>query len=353
MVIYLKLQLYFYSFVFILYKLRDLESSVVDEKTIKINKRSRFRVFRGIGLTLAFCSLLNFSNCFFEQYEKRGDLYVPHGFELKYEEMSKANQLLDHFPEKLKGAERIDKYLVKDADYVLVHVRQRHFREGFNEAEINKMILVQENIEKILFELIERKVLGDSSSLFKIYNEGVGENSMRQYDSNIQEMICLGKILNAKDNDKLSGNLREGLKERFNELIRYFAFCQSSNAVLRLYNQGLVEVLMTENPQTEEIYSKLREQWIKTGKFPKKGKRILVEDREDYLLRIISKETYLLSIVVLGGTHAFGGRKSFGDIYSLRERRSYKDNLFYWNNNPKNKDSKFSLIEITPKRLEN
>ena len=72
----------------------------------------------------------------------------------------------------------------------------------------------------------------------------------------------------------------------------------------------------------------------------------ITDDREDELLRIVSKQEKPLVITVYGGSHTWGGHKSLGQDYSLKGRKTTRDNLAEWNT--KNPDKKFSLIEITP-----
>ena len=86
-------------------------------------------------LAASLCSLTFFSGCQsiqpisneMEIVKKAKNISAPRYFNL--EEAVGANSLLINFPDEIPGAKSIEKYLVPEAKYCMVHIRQYHTGE--------------------------------------------------------------------------------------------------------------------------------------------------------------------------------------------------------------------------------
>jgi len=205
----------------------------------------------------------------------------------------------DRFPEKIPGATEVKKYPVQCAKHCLVHIRQLHYSSHvLNDSRaLRKIELHQKEIYKILDYLRERGI-ADS-----VYLEGVTPNSYEEFNSLDPEVYYvtapLSMVLEGKFNPKLED--------------------------YEAYIRGWKEL-----EETDEV-----------------GVNCL-DDREDSILRSVHNNPDYFSLVVFGGLHAWGGKKSCGESYPIMGRKSFRDNIYEWNNaNPKDK---ISLIEVTPNR---
>jgi len=108
----------------------------------------------------------------------------------------------------------------------------------------------------------------------------------------------------------------------------------------KLFVEGKINIKGTELLNDNELAKIIR------YLTKRKAGREALDDREDSVLELIVKNKDTRAVVVFGAKHAWGGKQSFGDVYSLEGRESYKDNIYEWN--LKNPDKKFSLIEVIP-----
>lgn len=141
------------------------------------------------------------------------------------------------------------------------------------------------------------------------------------------------------DDERAVEKYLEVLEKKYREVLR------NEEAVDRLAKEGKISYLPAD---TKELMDKaylamIKELWA--GETEETIK-IIMDDREEGLLDIVSKTKNPLAISVYGGNHAFGGEDSCGKGYSLGNRRSLIDNIAKWNK--KHPNQKFSLIEITP-----
>ncbi|MDD5191506.1 MAG: hypothetical protein PHH54_02550 [Candidatus Nanoarchaeia archaeon] len=288
------------------------------------------------------------------QMIKRDNIVIPISFSL--EEAVGANKLLLDFPNTIPGAESVDKYLIPDAKYCFVHVRQAHLNGNpkYTKKEHLEWIeKVQNNIYDILSSMIKNQ------GVKEIYDEGLpiffqnGENLYAKihYRLNNTEIDpnfikdAPSKIFDLNEIKKENLVFYEGYLE-FEEKMKY-------NAINRLASEGKIKILAAENYDLLKKADAMDKKTKGFGfyrKFFEKEKlaNCILEDREDYFLKTAGEQKNPLIVVVYGGRHAFGGKGSCSGSYDNRD--SIKDNIGEWN--LKNPENKFSLIEITPYGLD-
>lgn len=74
--------------------------------------------------------------------------------------------------------------------------------------------------------------------------------------------------------------------------------------------------------------------------------RTQMERIEDSFLKQAAQQPDTAKVLSFGALHAFGGKQSCGERYSLEGRISTKDNIHEWNS--AHPEMKYSLIEVTP-----
>jgi len=328
--------------------------------------------------------------------KKTPNVSAPRGFDLE-DVTSDANRKLIEFPNEIPGAKSVEKYVVPEAKYTLVHVRQAHLvseehKEIVGENK-DKIEAVQEDIYKILLHL------ADNHGLKQVYEEAVSketapvENVMANLDKTISKIDINSEKLereekklqlkykkhqlkndiglafeaeekypnNPKEFNEYIQRRKEEIKEEITQLeseilkpldqrdvSQRIREKNKYSATFRLSAEGKIEIVAAEDAMTNILASKLLDEHLK--KKTKLISELILDDREDILLEIISKQDSSLAVSVYGGAHAWGGYESCGEDYHMRGRRSYKDNITEWNK--KNPDKKFSLIEVVPESYE-
>ena len=247
--------------------------------------------------------------------------------------LTEANQILRDFPNSIPGAVKISKHPTPDAKYCLVHIRQVHHlnstnfkklfkKEGITDPkEIRDRLTetyyyineVQENIYHIL------NFLANNGISNEVYAEGITQEP-------VEGSLAVIYTTHRKDIANILWNIKE----------LDFRYVTGAEILL-----GLEKVIKVKPAETFELniaalkattYEELRD---------------LHEKREDIVLELVSKQENPLAVMVYGGRHAWGGKKSSSVYYFLNDRKSSRDNIAEWNKN--NPNEKFSLIEILPK----
>lgn len=312
--------------------------------------RRNFLKFGGLaGLVLLGCQSIPFK---MQMIKKEGtNVVAPRYFNL--DEVEECNKLLMNFPNKIRGAKSIDKYLTPGAKYCMMHIRQSHLIENPSKAEFKEIEEVQENIYFILSNIVQKY------NVEKIYDEGLTEsfapiknlcanisyriNRLNESrDSNTNKMIFLDKISLGK------------FKEESPALYNNYLFFQKNikyDAIYKLASEiNNLEIVAADDAKALEKANYMYDRLKRFGFFRwfterKKSFNSIRENRENIFLNIASKQENPLVVVTYGAKHAWGGKFSCGKNYS-RGIDSICDNIWEWNSN--NPDKKFSLIEITP-----
>ena len=293
------------------------------------------------------------------------------------EENSSIN-LFDKFPDKILGAGEIRKFKTPNSKYLLAHIFQVHeiivdytnfatllrtYQDDDDKERVN-------NCQRDIYDILEHLI--GNVELKEVYHEGLVEDTLVKLINNrnmLEEIITFNSPLNndlgmLKRNVRIfngqeyisPGEIPEGktriqyMEELMSEInkkevelskvreeMKYF-----HGAPLRLLYEGKINVITFEDP---DLLTKAKKEAIQNEDI---GYNVL-DARENILIEKISQRDNPLAIVVLGGAHAFGGKDSFGENYSLEKRRSFEDNIYVWNE--KHPDKKFSLIEVIPETL--
>ncbi|MBS3072503.1 hypothetical protein J4477_01555 [Candidatus Pacearchaeota archaeon] len=286
--------------------------------------------------------------------------------------------LVDNFPDLIPGVKKVMKFKTPDSKYCLVHIRQLHavpWDLSTEESMISTYTTFEEkvminNCQNDIYDMLS--YLTENHDLNSVFVEGISPNVFErmQKDRNyFEELVSFEDTFfdeelsmlkrEAKtfldDISKFPAHIPEGmtqeqyvdsissrvavLEKEVEDIKDKFRFYHG--AALRLGYEGKLDLKIFESKGGLEK----AEEELRRGEY---GKHML-DDREDELLLEISKLPNGLHYAVLGGAHAFGGRNSFGREYIFDRRISYRDNIYEWN--IKNPNSKFSLIEVTPKNL--
>ncbi len=305
-------------------------------------------------------------------------LIFPNLLEVSLPEENSSFNLFDKFPDKIPGAGEIRKFKTPNSKYFLTHIFQVHeiavdysnfatllrtYQDDDDKERVN-------NCQRDIYNILEYLIA--NVGLKEVYHEGLTESTLVKLINNrdmLEEIITFNSPLH-NDVGMLKRNIRifngqeyispgeipEGktgvqyMEELMSEInkkevesakikeeMKFF-----HGAPLRLLYEDKIKVLTFEDP---ELLTKAKKEAIKEDNI---GYNAL-DARENILIEKISQRDNELVVVVLGGAHAFGGKDSFGENYSLEKRRSYEDNIHVWNE--KHPDKKFSLIEIIPETL--
>lgn len=232
-------------------------------------------------------------------------IYFQKDFDIS--NMTEANKFLLDFPERLPGAKRIDKYPIQGAVKTIVFIRQDHYEKDLTKKELKAVEKNHYNIYLSLSHLIEH------NGLEYVYDEwftkyDVDDNGMPiQIKNMIRDMNTYDKNTRAyKFNKKMFD--------------RRMAYC----ATEKLAAEGKLKIKPSE---TFEGYH-----WGTMDK------------REDIALEFLSKDEEIWLVLLFGYSHDPLGEDSYGTNYSLRRRKSKKDNVAVWNK--ANPDKMFSVIEV-------
>ena len=283
---------------------------------------------------------------------------------------SRANEIANNIPDVILSAQ-VEKYLVQDAKYCFVHIRQRHLSPipGLITPESRAQVgEVQQEIYSIIEylqkELKIKAVYGESidattEELIRVYiDQKRNFNSLAQMvKSELEDTIGLyEKLLN--DSTRLEKirtqrgeagvqEVRQQYQKLKDDILKieetYLRNTREelklsddlSDAVLRAQLRGLVNVRAAEDKSTYEKSGQAMIKWLQeqyqkntASGLPKE----VLDDREDALIRIISdrqgKTDEPLAVTVFGGIH------------------DWRNNILQWN--MQNLSEKMSLIVVTP-----
>jgi len=315
----------------------------------KLSRRNFLRVGGLAFLILSGCQSIPLE---MQMIKKNGtNIVAPRYFKL--DEVKGCNNLLVNFPDKIKGAKSIEKYLTPEAKYCMVHIKQSHLIENPSKPQFKEIKEVQNNIYFILSDIVQ------NYRIEKVYDEGLTESFalIKNLCANISYRVNpLNKARNSNTNEMifLDKITLEKFKEESPALYNNYLSFQSNkkyDAIYRLASEiNNLEIVGADDAKALEkanyMYGRLKKfgffRWLTERK---KSFNAIRENREDIFLNIASKQENPLVVVVYGAKHAWGGEFSCGKDYN-RKIDSICDNINKWNSNNSNK--KFSLIEITP-----
>ena len=313
------------------------------------------------------------------------------GVDLNRTEAKKPRTTEEYFrdlPERIQGADRIDKYRVEGAKHVLVHVRQAHHllpevsyrfisraHPEYTHVEIvEKVNMFADNVHEFQFNIFTIYVdLIRRYDLKFLYPEGLA------HDWDLTKRRITDIMVDREDGDAVSDSERTiealkgeldddvGIRRRFpdtRQANEYKNFLRANIEGLELQRPDLERRVEVERQilylyealgaagklgiadiiQLRPIEERLRD----VSEFPEALRSGEATDgREDFVLQKLAEYGDPIFLVQFGGEHAWGGEESCGQSYSLgEERMSSKDNIAEWNR--QNSDRKFALIEITP-----
>ena len=327
----------------------------------------RINELKKIGLELILAGTLALFGCQSNEMLKPSLISATNVNEqTKVKELTDAEKLFLGFPENIPKA-KVKKYPIYGSKYLLVHIRSRHLREKISDEDKRKVKAVQNDIYSVLSYLVE------NYNAKEVYGENIAHEDEDYFN------LIIGLIKYSLDNNEerqtelkkdvsdLETRLKESKDERIEKAIlekkdelkdleeRYEKAKNSDaivyDAVCRLALEGKIDILASVSSSSKLISSYLSDN-LESGKIkvneidPTSTIKRIMDDREDSTLEIITKQDKPIAILVYGGLHAFGGKESCGEDYSLDDRISYCDNIAEWNK--KHPEEKMSLIEITP-----
>jgi hypothetical protein len=310
-------------------------------------------------------------------YREDKKVVAPRDYD--FDNITEANRLLLEFPISIPGAAKIERYITPGAKYCLVHIRQMHLSNESTEKDKEKTALIQSDIYNILLSLADKKIINsvyvegatpeDADALNKLAASDRSYNEIRLLASDLSEVdmikekiqsmdIVISGIENgrtpegqsldpvvvhlntevaklksqlpaAENRDKEDRMKQEAILSKRHERYKY-------SVTDRLDAEGKIIVYGAEDPNRFSVSPKDYDNFV----------RIVMDKREDYLLRIIPARNQPLAVTVFGAAHAWGGPELCGASYSLEDRYSFKDNITEWNR--AHPTEKFSLIEIKP-----
>ncbi len=251
-----------------------------------------------------------------------------------------ANQHLEYFPMQIPCASEIRKYKTPEAKHCLVHILQMHYTDEMEDKLNPDVKSIQEDIYKILSHLVNKH------SLKEVYDEGLTDDAKEKFNNTIKEFLELKKRVPPFDKiekDKISKEAYKKIQDAYKKIEEtyqeiYQAAELKMGATGRLMLEGKI---VLKDAETARLNDAAQEDALK-GKITEN----VTDLRENVVLENIVRNKDIFAVCVYGGAHAFGGKQSFGEDYSLEGRISKKDNIHEWN--IKNPDKKFSLIEVVP-----
>jgi len=245
------------------------------------------------------------------------------------------NNSLTLLPDHLLGAKAVHKYPVSQAKYCLIHIRQLHLGKNPSKKDYAKVKKVQDRIYLVLNELISMYGLN------RIYYEGVTEKREEDMNRSAQTSMLVRH-----------GSKEANLECSKDDAFYHFERFRDYRAAYRIATDRPVHIVAAASSNLEEAANDYRHKTRGLGLLRlfidrTRAVNTIMEDREDFLLKKVSDNDDSVSVVVYGGQHAWGGKKSCGSAYYPWDRLSIKDNIYCWNR--LHPDKKFSLIEIACK----
>lgn len=250
--------------------------------------------------------------------------------------ITRANEILRNFPDKLPGANEVRKYETPGAKYCLVHILSIHYSEDAPDWANNLSRPVQDDIYETLSYLVDNYGLRD------LYSEGVMP-SIEEFFRKPGNVNKVSKCRGTEDFELIKTH--SGL---------FFVMgdekARKDSANERLASEGRINLKATTTTVHETLArrEKFTNMILNIDEF---GIAVM-DSRENIALRFIADSGYIpsredenLAVIVFGGLHAFGGKESCGPNYPMDGRISHRDNIAVWNRSHTNK---FSLIEVVP-----
>lgn len=232
---------------------------------------------------------------------------------IQIEEITRANEILRNFPENLSGAIEVRKYETPGARYCLVHILDCHKKPSQSDQLRLTIQRTQEDIYSILSYLV------DNHSVEEVYLEGIS----LPLEERFERGDLRNQLETSAESRKIMGPTGKLYLER--------------KIKIKAGTTDLVQAIADTEVNNHTI-----------------GRGVL-DNQEDVLLALIADDSLVthsgnpLAVAIYGGLHAWGGADSFGESFSLKDRKSYKDNIAWWNRWHTNK---FSLIEVIPSAYE-
>lgn len=246
---------------------------------------------------------------------------------------TEAERALTQFPDTILGAARVEKYPVKGAKQVLVHLKNVHdgaYGQGrlpTNHVVYPYMLQGQNEMYQILTNLITKL--------------------------NIDAVYCEGQVMDDFARDSIASERGLVVNIEKKNLEEYAANRYKTDVIARVM---LTKNIHTRGSESSEALNKGHEVVLEENVTLGRYVEYAVDKREDAVLERLSERQEPLKLLVYGGGHLFGGTNTCGAKYREEMSRSndsldrvtYKmnrDNIAEWNAaHPK---QKFSLIEVT------
>lgn len=248
-----------------------------------------------------------------------------------------AEREVRNFPRQVEGARSIEKSPTGDAQYVLVHIKQKHMLPFESEKDTGNSALDVLTCQKDIYTILDSRI--KSGKLAEIYSEGLAQEYEKIRNTVSPELESRMLALNKEQRKAFYERmfLSEGGAAQVISLERRIPLRAAEN--LELNKKGLKELGEARERAHEAVRkmnADLKEENIVAAEqainLSEKTLHKYREPREDYALSsiagVLQKENKVLAYLVYGGGHDF------------------KDNIERWNKEHPN--SKFSLIVITP-----
>ena len=246
---------------------------------------------------------------------------------------TEAERALAQFPDTLPGAAKVEKYPVKGAKQVLVHLKNIHDGAyGQGRLPTNHVVypyMLQGQTE--MYQICQNLITG--LNLDAVYSEGqVMDDFARDSIASVRKLVV-------------------NIEKR--DLEEYAANRYKTDVIARVV---LTKDVHTRGSESSEALNKGHEVVLEENVTLSRYVEYAVDKREDAVLERLSEQSEPLKILVYGGAHCFGGKNTCGATYRQEmgrsndpfDRATYKlnkDNIAAWN--AANPEKKFSLIEVT------
>ncbi len=215
------------------------------------------------------------------------------------------NLYIQQLPSSISGAQQIQTYATPGAQYCLIHLRQRHYKESLkdNPQAMHDILTIQQEIYDILTSLPPDQK--------KVYEEGLTQEDFNYFMNSlevIQQKYITLKAMRTPQNQNSTTTIQQQIKQL---------------QTIEMTTLGAAAVLAREKKVI--LYPAEAEPADLT---PPSSTTPKMEQREHFVLEQIVKNQTPLAFVVYGASHDFG------------------DTIELWNQSHPN--AKFSFIEITP-----
>ena len=275
---------------------------------------------------------------------------------------TEANRFLEEFPDMMHGAGEVRKYRTSGAKKCLVHILQMHYIRWIEEERMKGVREVQNEIYNIISNLLNRGLISN------VYGEGVVDEEhekriilhKKESDDILEKSfkenhgLKLSKINDMIGNLELELNDEARIKSKYPDINEAKNYKNKLDQEIKKYKKLIVEeeeyrMDIGKSMNISKLNKSALERLVEEGKIrllaaetqdanykavsaindSNEFDKMVLDNRENILLKIISDSNNALNIAVYGGAHNF------------------LDNVDRWNN--QNIDKKYSLIEVIPK----